>query len=54
MLNMQELVRLLASTTSEIDDSYMSIQEYLALIVKCIEKDEETGELYLRVKDIDV
>lgn len=52
MLSTQDLIRLLASTTSEIDDSYKSIQEYIELIARCIEQDAETGDLYIRVKDI--
>lgn len=51
MLSNQDMVRLLASATSESDDSYKSMQELIKILASCVGIDEETGEAYIKVKD---
>lgn len=51
MLSNQDMVRLLASATSDSDDSYKSMQELIRIIASCVGIDEETGEAYIKVKD---
>lgn len=55
MLNTQELARLIASATSsdDIDSSYKSLQELVRIIASCVAIDEETGEPYIRVQQIE-
>lgn len=52
MLSTQDLVRLIASATSNDDGNYKSLQELVRIIASCIEIDEETGTPYLRVKNV--
>ena len=51
MLNNQDMVRLLASATSDDTDSYKSMQELIKILASCVGIDEETGEAYIKVKD---
>ena len=51
MISNQDMVRLLASATSDSDDSYKSMQELIRIIASCVGIDEETGEAYIKVKD---
>lgn len=51
MLSNQDMVRLLASATSDSDDSYKSMQELIKILASCVGIDEETGEAYIKVKD---
>ena len=51
MLSNQDMVRLLASATSESEDSYKSMQELIKILASCVGIDEETGEAYIKVKD---
>jgi hypothetical protein len=51
MLSNQDMVRLLASATSESDDSYKSMQELIKILASCVGIDEETGEAYIKIKD---
>ena len=55
MPSTQDLMRLIASATANFDDSegLKSTQEYARLIASCLEEDETTHELYLRVKSVD-
>lgn len=53
MLTNQEMVALLAAATSDDTDSYKSMQELIKILASCVGVDEETGEVYLRVKDAD-
>lgn len=51
MISNQDMVRLLASATSDSDDSYKSMQELIKILASCVGIDEETGEAYIKVKD---
>lgn len=51
MLSNQDMVRLIASATSDNDDSYKSMQELIRIIASCVGVDEDTGEAYIKVKD---
>ena len=53
MLTNQEMVALLAAATSDDTDSYKSMQDLIKILASCVGIDEETGEVYLRVKDAD-
>lgn len=53
MLSNQEMIQLLASATSESIDSYKSIQELIRIIASCVGVDEETGEVFLKVKEVE-
>lgn len=51
MTSTQDLVKLLAEASSEFKtDEFKSIRELLLLIAACVEVDEETGDISLRVK----
>ena len=41
MLSKQELVNLIASATSNEDDSYKSMQELVYIIAQCVDVDED-------------
>ena len=51
MLSNQDMVRLLASATSDDTNSYKSMQELIKILASCVGIDEETGEAYIKVKD---
>ena len=53
MLSNQEMIQLIASATSDTDDSYKSIQELIKIIASCVGVDEDTGEVFLRVKNVE-
>ncbi len=53
MLSNQDMIRLIASATSNDDDSYKSIQELIRIIASCVGVDEETGDVFLRVKEVE-
>lgn len=53
MLSIQDMVRLLANSTSDESDTYKSVQELLKIIASCVEVDENDGKIYLRVKSVD-
>lgn len=51
MLNIQELLKMVADAASNPDDAkYKSVQDLLLIIAGCVGVDEETGEAYIRVK----
>lgn len=53
MVSNQEMLQLIASATSDTDDSYKSIQELIRIIASCVGVDEETGEVFLKVKEVE-
>lgn len=53
MLSNQDMVRLIASATSDDNDSYKSMQELIRIIASCVGVDEETGEVFLKVKEVE-
>ena len=53
MLTNQEMVRLIASATSDNEDSYKSMQELIRIIASCVEVDETDNKAYLRVKTVE-
>lgn len=53
MLSNQEMVQLLASATSDNIDSFKSMQELIRIIASCVGVDEETGEVFLKIKEVE-
>lgn len=53
MLSNQEMIQLLASATSDDNDSYKSMQELIRIIASCVGVDEETGDVFLKVKEVE-
>lgn len=53
MLSNQDMIQLLASATSDNIDSYKSIQELIRIIASCVGVDEDTGEVFLKVKEVE-
>lgn len=53
MVSNQEMIQLIASATSDSIDSYKSIQELIRIIASCVGVDEETGEVFLKVKEVE-
>lgn len=53
MVSNQEMIQLIASATSDSIDSYKSIQELIRIIASCVGVDDETGEVFLKVKEVD-
>ena len=53
MLSNQEMIQLIASATNDSIDSYKSIQELIKIIASCVGVDEETGEVFLKVKEVE-
>lgn len=53
MISNQEMIQLIASATSDSIDSYKSIQELIRIIASCVGVDEETGEVFLKVKEVE-
>ena len=53
MISNQEMLQLIASATSDSIDSYKSIQELIRIIASCVGVDEETGEVFLKVKEVE-
>ena len=53
MMSNQDILNLIASATSDTDDSYKSMQDLLRVIASCVGVDEETGEVFLRVKEVE-
>lgn len=53
MISNQEMIQLIASATSDSMDSYKSIQELIRIIASCVGVDEETGEVFLKVKEVE-
>lgn len=53
MLSNQDMVRLIASATSDDNDSYKSMQELIRIIASCVGVDEETGDVFLKVKEVE-
>lgn len=54
MLSNQDMVQLLASATNGNDDnSFKSMQELIRIIASCVGVDEETGDVFLKVKEVE-
>lgn len=53
MINEQEIMQFIAAATTGNTEEYKSKYELLKLIAQCIDKDEETGDLYIRVKEVE-
>ena len=53
MLSNQEMIQLIASATNDNIDSYKSMQELIRIIASCVGVDEETGEVFLKVKEVE-
>lgn len=53
MISNQEMLQLIASATSDSIESYKSIQELIRIIASCVGVDEETGEVFLKVKEVE-
>lgn len=53
MISNQEMIQLIASATSDSIDSYKSIQELIRIIASCVGVDDETGEVFLKVKEVE-
>lgn len=53
MLSNQEMIQLIASATSDSIDSYKAIQELIRIIASCVGVDEETGEVFLKIKEVE-
>lgn len=53
MLSNQEMIQLIASATNDSIDSYKSIQELIKIIASCVGVDEETGDVFLKVKEVE-
>ena len=54
MLSNQDMIKLIADATNgNNDDSYKSMQELIKIIASCVGVDEETGEVFLKVKEVE-
>ena len=53
MLSNQDMVKLIADATSDSDDSYKSMQELIRIIASCVGVDEDSGEVFLKVKEVE-
>lgn len=53
MLSNQDMVKLIANATSDTDDSYKSMQELIRVVASCVGVDEDTGEVFLKVKEVE-
>ena len=53
MVSNQEMIQLIASATSDSIDSYKSLQELIRIIASCVGVDDETGEVFLKVKEVE-
>lgn len=54
MLSNQEMIKLIADATNgNDDDSFKSMQELIRIIASCVGVDEETGEVFLKVKEVE-
>lgn len=53
MLSNQEMIKLIADATNDSIDSYKSMQELIRIIASCVGVDEDTGEVFLKVKEVE-
>ena len=54
MLSNQDMIKLIADATNgNNDDSFKSMQELIRIIASCVGVDEETGEVFLKVKEVE-
>lgn len=54
MLSNQDMIKLIADATNGNDDnSFKSMQELIRVIASCVGVDEDTGEVFLKVKEVE-